>query len=237
MTADQRLLTDLTAWMDGEADTIGEPAYLAAVFTATRTMPQRPAWVFPERWLPRATWQPVGPRPRLVARIVLVIALALAALAALIVGSAGSRAVLFGDGVVGSGWRLLDDAPVARWTLEAHLDPWTGTAQGSYAFERDGGMFIGDVTCLRIDGSRAVVGGRITGGNVSDTGFLLWLDDGGASAGGPPGADAITFTPTAPSDPTWPAGLANPPTTCPSMEPTPGVEWRRNDGEVEVLDR
>jgi hypothetical protein len=116
------------------------------------------------------------------------------------------------------------------------LDPATGLATGRYFFDRGGAPFEAAVTCLRVEGGRAVVGGRITSGAPGSSGFLVWIEDGDASPG-VAGIDMITTTPLSPDDPDWPAGIADVPMTCPGLDPPTNVPWRSIEGTVTVVDR
>lgn len=136
-----------------------------------------------------------------------------------------------GDSVVGSGWRLLDGDPRAWFTIDARSDASGGDAHGTYTFDFPdfGVSFTGEVTCLRVDGSAAVVGGRITEsqGLNGEVGFAVWFIDGGIPAGGQPGPDQVSTTPV----------LAEVPTGCPSLELPSTEAWRAVKGSLAVHDR
>ena len=136
-----------------------------------------------------------------------------------------------GDSVVGSGWRLLDGDPRAWFTIDARSDASGGDAHGTYTFDFPdvGVSFTGEVTCLRVDGSAAVVGGRITEsqGLNGEVGFAVWFIDGGIPAGGQPGPDQVSTTPV----------LAEVPTGCPSLELPSTEAWRVVKGSLAVHDR
>ena len=227
MNADERLRTDLATWMKGSQAT-AQDAYLEAVFAQTRTLPQRPTWTFPSRWLP---WLPEAGSPaRLALRLVVVGLLLLALMAtSLLVG--GSIREAAGDSVLGSGWRLLDGTPKAWFELDARSDASGGGAHGRYTFNFPdlGASFAGEVTCLRVDGAAAVVAGRITEsqGLRGEQGFAVWVIDGGIPADGQSGPGQVSTTPT----------LAQAPTSCPSLELPSTESWRAVKGNIAVRDR
>ena len=236
MTGDDKLTLELAGWMRRASNPGGpvpgrDPDYLVAVLATTRAARQRPSWAFPLRWLP---WQPVESHVRLAVRVAVATLLLLVILATLLVGWAGGRGFMFGDAVLGSGWRLLDGVRTAEWNLNASVDPWTGAASGRYFFERDGSWFAADVACLVVIDRVAVVGGPVTRGNINDgAGFLLWLRKGGEG-----GVDDVSFTlVSGVGDPMWPATVPDVPRTCPGVDLPPGVEWRENEGSMLILDR
>lgn len=142
--------------------------------------------------------------------------------------AAGSAA---GDSAVGSGWRLLDGNPRVWFELDARSDASGGGAHGTYTFDFPdvGVSFAGEVTCLRVDDSTAVIGGRITDsqGLNGEGGFLVWVSDGGIPAGGQPGPDRVSTTTL----------LADAPTSCPTLELPSTEAWRDVRGSIAVNDR
>jgi hypothetical protein len=157
----------------------------------------------------------------------------------LLLGTVGSAAGAGGrDIATGDGWRLLDGARIAQFMLGANSATDGSDAHGTYSFVRDGVGFVGSITCLRAQGAYAVVGGQIDETNIPGAiGFLLWLHDGGTPAGGQPGPDEVSFTLVSPGDPAWPDGIADVPTTCPSIALPDGVEWRAVEGNLTIIDR
>ena len=99
----------------------------------------------------------------------------------------------------------------------------------TFNFPDVGVSFTAEVTCLRVDGAAAVVGGRITEsqGLADEQGFLVWVIDGGIPAGGQPGPDQVSTTPI----------LAEAPTSCPALELPSTEAWRAVQGSIVVRDR
>jgi hypothetical protein len=184
-------------------------------------------------WILIEPWGEVAMKARRVVAITGAIALTLGSAATAIGMSSGPR-----DSVSGGGWRLLDGLPIAEFELGASSTADGTAAHGSYSFSRDGLWFTGSITCLRVSGDVAVAGGAVTDGNiVGAAGFLVWIDDGGAPAGGQPGPDSVSFTLVSPDDPLWPDAVGDIPEACPSTDLPDGVEWRSVDGNVTVHDR
>jgi hypothetical protein len=69
-----------------------------------------------------------------------------------------------------------------EFSVDAHSTPAGGSAHGTleYAVPETGNVLVsGDVTCLEVDGDRAVVGGLVNEGVNAGTGFLIHLEDRG----------------------------------------------------------
>jgi len=236
MTGDERLRAELTSWMRAEP-TPAEMSYLDATFERTRALPQRKAWTFPARWLP---WLPEAGSPaRTLVRLVAVAALLLLLAAAAIVG-AGAVRDAWGDAATGGGWRLLANGDrYVDFHLDAHSNADGSNARGTYLFRTADVAFRAEVTCLRVLGSLAVIGGRITETEHlgPSFGLLLWVSDGDVPAGGQPGPDRVTFSLVSPDDPLWPLPGVDVPTECPSTDLPAGVDWKAVEGSINVLDR
>jgi hypothetical protein len=69
-----------------------------------------------------------------------------------------------------------------EFSVDAHSNRSGGNAHGTleYANPDTGAIILsGDVTCLQVDGDRAVVGGRANEGAIAGMGFLIYLEDRG----------------------------------------------------------
>ncbi len=67
-----------------------------------------------------------------------------------------------------------------EFSLDAHAAPSGRGASGTLEYavpETEQILVSGDVTCLRVTGNRAVVGGRITEGPSTGAGFAMRLED------------------------------------------------------------
>jgi hypothetical protein len=107
------------------------------------------------------------------------------------VGLAGPGAVR-GDSLYGGGRHAVDGActdgttpfcpPPREFSLDAHATRRGRQAEGTLEYANaDTGAIIasGDVTCLNVDGERAVVGGLLNEGSAAGAGFLMHLEDRG----------------------------------------------------------
>ena len=107
------------------------------------------------------------------------------------VGLAGPGAV-GGDSMYGGGRHAIGTCtdgttpfcpPGGReFSVDAHATRNGRNAEGTLEYANPGtGAVIaaGDVTCLNLDGERAVVGGRVTEGSAAGLGFLMHLEDRG----------------------------------------------------------
>jgi hypothetical protein len=136
------------------------------------------------------------------------------------------------DSAVGGGWRLTDGARVATWALSARSGPSGEDASGRYFFSRhDVGVSLwGEVTCLRVEGNKAVVGGRITrsAGLDNPVGFMVVFIDGGHSA-----PDQVSGTGILPAD--APVSWLD---DCPTLDPADFGNgfWRSIQGNVTIVD-
>ena len=140
-----------------------EPAYLEAAIERASARVQRPAWTFPERWLPMQFTSKVAMAPQFPLRqvgVLAVIALLLAALLAVYIGASSQRLPEpygpAGNGVIA----LARDGDILT------VDPVTGTATTIVGGPEDdsGPVFSGDGT--RVAFMRAVEGS-------SDLGLLF----------------------------------------------------------------
>jgi hypothetical protein len=103
------------------------------------------------------------------ARAVVLVVLAACACLAL-----PSTAAAQQDSVIGSG-----EVDAQPFSVNAVSGPAGENATGSISFVLGIGDLIGDVTCLNVSGSQAVVGGPVTGGTAVPAGFgyFFHVDD------------------------------------------------------------
>lgn len=148
---------------------------------------------------------------------------------------------VYGGGQFGPGCftPILCFVAARNLAVDAHSEGDGSEPVGNSTYGAPGGFeSIRSVTCLRVEGSRGVIGGVIVAG--ADTGFWYaqyFVDRGGPSAG-PGSRDLVSpsFTDAA-NAPSWPEGF---PYTCPS--PTTGfaggepVYLELDEGDIVVQD-
>ena len=96
--------------------------------------------------------------------------------------------------------------PVASVRINAWSGPNGENPRGHFFLKEGGYQFNGSVTCVRVAGHRASVGGRVTkssgvGGPVVGSGFVQFIEDNGS-----PGRSDRSHT----------VRVASPPMTCPA---------------------
>jgi hypothetical protein len=104
-------------------------------------------------------------------------------------------------------------------SIDAHAEDSGVEAAGDFNYGAPGSTLEDHarVTCVRVDGNRAAVGGLITSGSNAGAAFLFYAVD----RGGPASGDRDLASPEyidLPDATTWPSGF---PTTCPSPDGTP----------------
>ena len=131
----------MRAWLEAGPDR-GRPEALERALAATRRVPQRPSWTFPERWLPMQLTLTRADVPRPV--LYLVLAALLAAAIVLSVLAIGSRKSIPSFGPAGNG----------EIAYSSSFQIWVASADGSAArsLTEEGAMAFGPA--FSADGSR-----------------------------------------------------------------------------------
>jgi hypothetical protein len=152
-----------------------------------------------------------------------------------------------GDSVYGGGRHALPGEctdgttpfcpPPREFSLDAHATGSGRNAEGTLEYANaDTGALIasGDVTCLNVDGERAVVGGRLNEGPATGAGFLIHLEDRGRPGSATRDRVSPLLLLLTPEE--EPAGF---PRTCPAFEEdVNGVGFfAQTYGDVAVNDR
>jgi hypothetical protein len=119
--------------------------------------------------------------------------------------------------VYGGGQFTISPGNVRNFAIDAHAQSGGGPAYGNIEYGSSGFHLNTQVTCLKVVGNTATVGGIITDTDLpGSTGWaLLWVvqDNGNPLSATP---DAATFQVRGPlDDPTWTAGF---PYVCPSPD-------------------
>lgn len=168
---------------------------------------------------------------------------AVAAIAAAtgLAGPGGREDSVYGGGRHAGGGACTDGTtpfcpPSPReFSLDAHSSPGGGGARGTleYANPDTGAVILsGDVTCVEVDGDKAVVGGIANEGDIAGTGFLIHLED----RGRPGSATRDRVSPVfVLLDAEEPPGF---PRTCPAFEEDVGGVgfFLQTFGDVAVVD-
>lgn len=187
MTTERRLERDLPSIL-GDLAMGPYPEYIENVLATTAHRRQRPAWTFPERWLPMDLTRPSVFGPAIPWRqlgVLALIALLLAAALAAYIGSSPPVPAPFGvaaNGVVAivdDGGAILQVDPVTGEAVT--IVPGPGNSRPIYspngsrlAYLRANGYTAFDIVVARSDGQGPVV---ITPKPLSDVGYLGWSPD------------------------------------------------------------
>lgn len=229
MTSDRDTERLVETWLEETARPLPPHVLEAALDALPRTARQR-----------RSSWFPFDLSSRrslavaLVAVAVVVIALGPSLISDLgptfqgIVGRPGPSTPIqtaFHE-VTGQGRRINAGTPTAEFTVDARTTA-TG-AQGSYSFHHLtlGVAFDGTVSCLRVSGNEAALGGTIMASSgPSPTlaiggSFLVFLTDHGSPTPGKAGPDVTSQTYILPGDASVVSVPSDFPTTCPDPTST-----------------
>jgi hypothetical protein len=147
---------------------------------------------------------------------------------------------VYGGGQFGPGCfsnSTLCFAEARNFSVDAHAEGNGAEAVGNSTYGAPSGVNnYRTVSCLRVEGNRAAIGGVVVSGSLAGYGYVEYFVD----RGGPASADRdlVSATLLDPLDsPTWPAGF---PSTCPS--PTTGYAGAEptfqpvDEGDVVVQD-
>jgi hypothetical protein len=157
--------------------------------------------------------------------------------------SAAPAGTATADFVVGGGLRIGPDGvvPNRTFSVDARTLP-NGEVSGHYTFLVRGANahFTGDVTCVEVVGNHAVIGGRITTGNLgAGEDFLVFFIDNGDPVGGQFTPDIVSVTPLT-SEGFWPSSdiPSDFPATCPDADGDAHdrIEYRDVQGNLAVND-
>ena len=129
--------------------------------------------------------------------------------------TSGPNAQLVSQNRVYGGGQFVSPGGVRNFAIDAHAPGGSGAAYGNMEYGSSGFHISTQVTCLKVVGNTATVGGIITDTDLpGSTGWaLLWIvqDNGNPISATP---DAATFQLRGPlDDPDWTAGF---PYVCPS---------------------
>jgi len=147
---------------------------------------------------------------------------------------------LYGGGQIGPGCASVCVTNARNFALDAHSQGDGSEPVGTSTYGGTGGALEQQrsVTCLRVDGNRAVIGGVVEAGSAAGFWYVQYFVDRGGAAAGPGSRDlsSLAFE-DAPSSGNWPVGF---PSTCPS--PTDGFRGAEpaylevDEGDVVVQD-
>lgn len=122
-------------------------------------------------------------------------------------------------------------------SVDAHAEGSGSEAVGNFNYGVPGGVLEDrdEVTCVRIDGNRAAIGGLVTSGSNAGAAFLWYAVDRGSPASGDRDLASPEYVDSAGS-PDWPADF---PTVCPPPTGTtnqPAIYLEVHSGDIVVQD-
>jgi hypothetical protein len=119
-----------------------------------------------------------------------------------------------------------------NFAVDAHAQNDGSAAVGNSAY---GGETSRTVTCVRVQGNTAVIGGVITAGAALGAGYVQYFVDQGTTSLASPAHDLASASIIGPlDDPAWPAGF---PDVCPPATGTPNLPaayFQVDAGDVNV---
>jgi len=132
---------------------------------------------------------------------------------------------VYGGGQFGPGCAAQCIASARNFALDAHAEGDGNEAVGTSTYGGTGGALEQrrSVTCVRVEGSHAVIGGVVESGSDAGNWYVQYFVDRGGPAAGPGSRDLISLSfQDAATAPGWPVGF---PATCPSAtDGFPGAE-------------
>jgi hypothetical protein len=147
---------------------------------------------------------------------------------------------VYGGGQFGPGCANVCSGTARNLAVDGHAEGDGSGAVGTSTYGGTGGTLeqYRSVTCVRVDGNHAVIGGVVESGSDAGSWYAQYLVDRGgpAAAAGSRDLASLSFEAAAGST-TWPAGF---PYTCPSAtEGFPGAEptyLELDEGDLVVQD-
>lgn len=147
---------------------------------------------------------------------------------------------VYGGGQIGPGCADICVTNARNFALDAHAQGDGSEAAGTSTYGGTGGALEQQrsITCTRVDGHRAVIGGVVESGSAAGFWYVQYFVDRGGAAALPGSRDLATLTlQDAPGSGAWPSGF---PATCPSA--TTGIAGGElaylevDEGDVVVQD-